>query len=134
MEETGTFENLELRKRTPHYDDFYEDNLKSKEVDSKLEDLKLKIESKLDSDKNMFGYLGDLETILMNSMRNRNQPEILHIHPHRNKNTKKRAGKSAWYNRDCMALKQTLNRVCKMVNKNPENTELRRNFYSKIRE
>ena len=135
------FTNLELRKKAPYFNESYPINLSSHNTNSILDSIKLKLESTTNTTTKNGTHLQKqietLESLMIDSMNNQQQiTQEEHTAQIERKLTQrgKMKKKTIWYNKNCSNLKSKLNKICRLVNKNPNDCELRHSFYKTRRE
>ena len=127
-EEELRVENLERRIRTPTFNEIYSKNIDSEEVGEMLTGLTDKIEKRISEGSEIPDCISELERVMLSSMggtntstgnKNCQQKEI--------RNRPKR--KKTWFNDECRKLKNGLKHVCKILNLNPTDGNIRRQYY-----
>ena len=118
--------NSKVRKQTRFDIPFFERYINSENAKETIRG----ILNKLDTGEDVATALGELEHLMKMSNKKGNKKPEVRIPQHRKTARKK----EPWFNKDCQKVKRALNFCCKALNRNPNNTEMRSNFYRVRRE
>ena len=121
-------ERLEKRIKMPEFNDIYTKNIDSEEVGKSLTSVMDRINGNISEGSSLSNCISDLEEVMVASMGgtkmssgSKNLTKRKPVH--------KTTRKNIWFDEECRKLKNGLKHICTVLNKNPNDGNLRKQFY-----